>query len=484
MKKFKKIFAALAASALVAAMSFTSMAASIQINRGSAEGTNNTTYDYYQVLKASVSSDKSAVAYYVNDKDLAEAIDHLNDSDGNDIFKVTSSVDKTKYNVILNDGMTNKGEDIAAAFKTIVDNTDFVQKNKIATGRISKNSEGIYKKDKLEDGYYLIVSSLGTKLALNTASGEGEENVCVINEKNEYPTVTKTVNQNVYSVGDLVEYTVSVYVPASVDVTNPIIVHDTMADVLSLKKDSFKTKLDENDTTNVTYSVNENKNKNTDPNHADTFDIVLTPTDNIKGHTVQFNYKAELLKSAEAGTPYSNIVYLTYADYKTPTQSVDIKTYDFDLKKTKETLDGDLLEGAKFQLRTTKDQPATALKFTSDGNKYVKADSQTLAGSSETIVAGDVNVRGLGNGTYYLVETEAPEGYNVLSDAVKIEISTNENGDKVLKVNDKASDTVTVANKKGIKLPSTGGMGTTVFAIVGLLVMAGAAVTLIVKKRA
>lgn len=480
MKKFKKIFAALAASALVAAMSFTSMAASIQINRGSAEGTNNTTYDYYQVLKASVSGDKSAVAYYVNDKDLAQAIDKLKDSKGNDIFKVTSSVDKTKYNVILNDGMTDKGEDIAAAFKTIVDNTDFVNNKKIVMGRINKNSEGIYKTPDLEDGYYLIVSSLGTKLALDTASGQN--GVCEINEKNGYPTVDKTVEQTVYNVGDSVKYTVSVYVPTSVDVSKPIIVHDTMANVLSFDKNTFKTKLDNVDTTDVTYSVNVNENK--DAHHVDTFDIVLTPTDNIKGHTVKFNYTAELLNSAEAGTLYSNIVYLTYADYETPTQSVDVKTYDFNLKKTKETLDGDCLDGAKFQLRTAKDQPTTALKFTSDGTGYVKADSQTVTSSSDTIEAGEVNVRGLGNGTYYLVETEAPKGYNALSDAVEIEISTDESGAKVLKVNGEASNIVTVANKKGIKLPSTGGMGTTVFAIVGLLVMAGAAVTLIVKKRA
>ena len=479
MKKFKKIFAAIAASALVAAMSFTSMAASIQINRGSAEGTNNTTYDYYQVLKASVSGDKSAVAYYVNDKDLAEAIDNLNDSKGNDIFKVTSSVDKTKYNVILNDGMTDKGEDIAAAFKTIIDNTDFVKNKKIVTGRINKNSEGIYKTPDLEDGYYLIVSSLGTKLALDTASGEN--GVCEINEKNGYPTVNKTVEQTVYNVGDSVKYTITVYIPASVDTDKTITVHDTMAGVLSLVQDSITAK-DDNNNVFTGYSVV--PNDASDKNHKDTFDFQFKPTDAMKGHNIVFTYDAELLHTASANTPYTNTVYLTYADYTTPTKSVDIKTYDFNLKKTKETLAGDLLEGAKFQLRTKADQPATALKFTSDDTGYVKADSQTLASSSDTIEAGKVNVRGLGNGTYYLVETEAPKGYNALSDAVKIEISTNENGDKVLKVNDKASDTVTVANKMGIKLPSTGGMGTTVFAIVGLLVMAGAAVTLIVKKRA
>lgn len=478
MKKFKKIFAAIAASALVAAMSFTSMAASIQINNVTSTGTNNTTYQYYRVLKASVSSDKSAVAYYVNNSDLATAIGNLKDSDGSSIFTVTSSVDQTRFNVSLNEGKTFSGKVIADAFKTIVDNENLRALIDVK-GSIKKNNEGNYQTGDLADGYYLIVSSLGTTLALDTASGEGD--VCYIKEKNEYPTVDKTVEQTVYNVGDSVKYTITVYVPASVDTDKTITVHDTMAGVLLLDQNSVAAK-DHNNNAFTGYSVV--INDASDKNHKDTFDFQFKPTDAMKGHNIVFTYDAELLHTAEANTPYSNTVYLTYADYTTPTQSVDIKTYDFDLKKTKETLDGERLDGAKFQLRTIADQSDTALKFTSDGTGYVKADSQTLAGSSATIEAGEVNVRGIGNGTYYLVETEAPEGYNALSEAVKIEISTNESGIKVLKVNSNASDIVTVANKKGIKLPSTGGMGTTVFAIVGLLVMAGAAVTLIVKKRA
>lgn len=482
MKKFKKIFAAIAASALVAAMSFTSMAASIKINRGSAEGTNNTTYTYYQVLKASVSSDKSAVAYYVTNDELASAIDNLNDSNGNDIFTVKSSVDGDKHYVILNERGNGKpfdGKEIADAFKTIVDDEKLLKLIDVQGG-IDKNTEGNYQTGELADGYYLIVSSLGTTLALDTASGKGD--VCEITEKNEYPTVDKTVEKTVYNVGDSVKYTITVHVPVSVDTSKPITVHDTMAGVLELKQDSVTAKDKNNNQMIHNYNVVPNDSK--DESHRDTFDFELSPTAEMKGHDIVFTYDAELLHTALAGTQYTNTVYLTYADYTTPTKSVDIKTYDFDLKKTKETLEGDVLEGAKFQLRTKADQPTTALKFTSDEFGYVKADSHTLDSSSDTIVAGKVKVRGLENGTYYLVETEAPEGYNALSAAVKIEISTDESGNKVLKVDENDSTIVTVANKKGIKLPSTGGMGTTVFAIVGLLVMAGAAVTLIIKKRA
>lgn len=480
MKKFKKIFAAIAASALVAAMSFTSMAASIKITNTASTGTDNTTYQYYQVLKASVSSsDKSAVAYYVTNAKLAKAIDDLTDSTKKDIFTVNSSVDGDRYYVTLNEGELPDGKDIADAFKTIVDKEEL--RNLIdVKGSIEKNTAGNYQTGTLADGYYLIVSSLGTTLSLDTAYDVSEDGVCEIQEKNEYPTVNKTVEKPVYNVGDSVKYTITVHVPASVDTDKTITVHDTMAGVLSLVKSSVTAKDNNNEFTGYRVVPNDLSDKT----HKDTFDFQFKPTNAMKGHDIVFTYDAELLHTALAGTPYTNTVYLTYADYTTPIKSVDIKTYDFNLKKTKETLAGDRLDGAKFQLRTTANQPDTALKFTSDETGYVKADSQTLASSSATIVAGEVNVRGLGNGKYYLVETEAPEGYNALSEAVEIEISTNESGTKVLKVNSKASDIVTVANKKGIKLPSTGGMGTTVFAIVGLLVMAGAAVTLIIKKRA
>lgn len=471
MNKFKKIFAAIAASALVAAMSFTSMAASIQINRGSAEGTNNTTYNYYQVLKASVSSDKSAVAYYVNDEDLAEAIDQLKDSDGKDIFTVTSSVDKTKYNVILNNEMTgkDKGEDIAAAFKSIVDDTELAKK--IATGPINQNSEGIYKTLDLEDGYYLIVSSLGTKLAINTATGA---DVCEIDEKNTYPTIDKFVDaldkhQANHNIGDDVPYIIKVTVPKNVDTKLTITINDEMAEGF-LKFNNDVTAVV--DGTNAEFNAFKTEVESNSNNSK--FAITLNDLTKAKGKTITFKYTAKLLQAAENNTYYDNKAKLSYSNYVTLEKTASVRTFAFDLKKVNEVKNE--LTGAKFELRTTEGDSNSAIMFVADAKKekYVKADST----ASKTIEAGTVNIRGIKDGTYYLVETEAPQGYNVLDHAITIVIDKNGN------VADHAGNVVEVENKKGIKLPSTGGMGTTVFAIVGLLVMAGAAVTLIVKKRA
>ena len=123
------------------------------------------------------------------------------------------------------------------------------------------------------------------------------------------------------------------------------------------------------------------------------------------------------------------------------------------------------------------------MKLFLDGTGYIVSNRQ---GANTTITANKgtkLNIRGLGEGTYYLVETRTSDGYNLLAEEVKINIAAD---GKVTLADgtEAANETVTVNNEKGIRLPSTGGMGTVAFAVVGLIVMAGAAVTLIIKKRA
>lgn len=114
----------------------------------------------------------------------------------------------------------------------------------------------------------------------------------------------------------------------------------------------------------------------------------------------------------------------------------------------------------------------------SKGNATVlksKADAKTV-------------VSGLGSGTYYLEEIEAPKGYNKLEDPITIEISssktTGENLTATIKQNnDPTSGTIEVLNNAGTVLPGTGGIGTTVFYLIGGGLMVAAAVLLIAKKR-
>lgn len=481
MKKFKKIFAAIAASALVAAMSFTSMAASITISRGDnfeAGGENSTeeTHTYYKVLSAIKTSDGlgnttnenvgkteeiKGVSYQIKEDD--PWFDVLNtDSDVKKYLKLTQSADKSVY--VVEWAAKENGE--AEAIKL----ADFLKRH-LNDDNIKNTGKTFETEAKgLTDGYYLITSSLGTNLILATSD-------ITIKEKNVYPTIDKFVDDGKsladHNIGDMVPYTLKVTVPQNVvtDDDHQIVIDDTMDSVLKFNEDVSA--VEGHNTTFTAFVTTK-----VDDHH---FKITLNDLAAAKGKTITFTYTAELLKAAGANTPYANEATLSYSNYVTPKKIANVKTFAFKLKKVNE--DGNELGGAMFELRTDANESSSAIKFVADDEKknYVKADS-TATGSA-TIEAGTVNVRGIKSGTYYLVETTAPQGYNVLDHAVEVKIDGEGN---IFDKNNKplASNIVVVENKKGLMLPSTGGMGTTVFAIVGLLVMAGAAVTLIVKKRA
>lgn len=479
MKKFKKIFAAIAASALVAAMSFTSMAASITISRGDnfetgGENSKEETYTYYKVLSAVKTSnglgnttdenvggeteDAKGISYQIRETD--PWFEALKNDPKQTYLKLTESADKSVYVVEWKDP-ENNGEAEAIKLANVLKShlTDIKIKD---TGMPLKIGDTV----DVSDGYYLITSSLGTNLILATSD-------ITIKEKNVYPAIDKVVDGDkslaYHNIGDRVPYTLTVTVPENVvtDNKHQIVINDTMADVL--KFNGAVSAVVDGDNTKFTAF----KTTNVDDHH---FTITL---DNLaaKGKTIKFTYTAELLKAAEAKTLYANEATLSYSNYVTPKKIANVKTYAFTLKKEKE--DKTELTGAKFELRTNETDSDSAINFVADGKKenYVKADS-TATTASKTIEAGNVNIRGIKSGTYYLVETEAPKGYNVLDHAITIVIDEDGN------VTDHTNNVVEVVNKQGLVLPSTGGMGTTVFAIVGLLVMAGAAVTLIIKKRA
>ena len=485
MKKFKKIFAALAASALVAAMSFTSMAASITISKGEnfetgGENSTEETHTYYKVLSAIKTSehlgdttDKNVggeteeikgVSYQIKEDD--PWFDVLNtDSDVKKYLKLTQSADKSVY--VVEWAAKENGE--AEAIKL----ANFLKRH-LNDDNIKNTGKTFETEAKgLTDGYYLITSSLGTNLILATSD-------ITIKEKNVYPTIDKFVDDGKsladHNIGDMVPYTITVTVPENVvtDDDHQIVINDTMAaGILKFKED---VKAVDGETAEFTAFK-------TDKISDNQFKITLSNLAEAKGKTIKFTYTAELLAAADANTPYANEATLSYSKYVTPKKIANVKTFAFKLKKVNE--DGDELGGAMFELRTDANESSSAIKFVADAEKknYVKADSTATATGSATIEAGTVNVRGIKSGTYYLVETTAPQGYNVLDHAVEVKIDGEGN---ILDKDDKplASNIVVVENKKGLMLPSTGGMGTTVFAIVGLLVMAGAAVTMIVKKRA
>lgn len=222
-------------------------------------------------------------------------------------------------------------------------------------------------------------------------------------------------------------------------------------------------------------------------------DCAVTGTD--EGYTVQstngdeqiaggfIGYNAQL----EYGNKPGETTKTTPSEAKTPTYPLDI------LKKDKK---GDKkLAGAKFSLyRSSEDAKngKNAIKVSgSNGNYVVDSTSTTTEFESveEITRAGyNLHVNGLAEGTYYLVETQAPAGYNKLTAPIKIEITksadTEVNNWTISKDGTVETDKIIdIENSTGSLLPSTGGMGTIIFAVIAAILVLGVAVSFIRDKR-
>lgn len=383
----------------------------------------------------------------------------------------------------------------------------------------------------LAAGYYLIK---------NATVGEGEVFTDYIlqvvkdvevNPKSGKPTLDKQIRHNDNGewgvvgdnqIGDTVEFRTITTVPIVSGYTEyTYVIHDEMSagltsnvhsnnDVTIKVNDEDANKLDE-----IYYTVT------VDPENANKFTVKVDVLKAIKdgkmveGNTLYTYYTGILNEKAKVYNDgkQDNKAYLEYSnnphDHAT-TNSTPVKVvYDWTFKmgvKKVDGADGTPLTDAKFVLSKEKNcdlgaigddgQPHNtenliSLIKNSDGS-YTVAPAGYNGSVVNVMTAGDITINGLDDATvYYLYETKAPAGYNRLTAAVRFEITAtySDAGDNCTSVtatvnNDvQSSVSVNVRNNKGSTLPSTGGIGTTLFYVIGGGLMAVAAVLLVTKKR-
>ena len=223
------------------------------------------------------------------------------------------------------------------------------------------------------------------------------------------------------------------------------------------------------------------------------------------GATIVVEYTATLNEKALKKDVETNKAYLEYTNNpsgagtgepgKTP--EVPVYVYDFDLTVDKfdgtknETVNEDSkrLQGATFILYKVED--GNTLYYVQDGATKAVTwnENKDKATKFTTNENGKATFEGLEEGTYYLEETKAPDGYNKLKKDVEVVITATykENGELVNSSaasvhNGQYIQVQSIANKAGAVLPSTGGIGTTIFYVLGSIMALGAAVLLIAKK--
>lgn len=339
----------------------------------------------------------------------------------------------------------------------------------------------------LKLGYYLVDSTLGTLCSLDTTN----PNV-VMEEKNEVPTNVKTVEEDSTSnygekddadIGQTVNFKSTITAQAGAE---NYVFHDTMSAGLTY---TGVTGITLNGTT-VDVS---NYVLSAPAVDGDTFDISFNQAfcDTLKANDqIVISYTATLNENAViAGEGNPNTSKLSYGDSSNPKYTPDskTKTYTWDVDVFKYTMDRETekaLAGATFTLSKNADG-TFPIALVSEGNNVYRVAKTGETGTVTEITTdatGKFTVKGLDADTYYLTETAAPAGYNKLAGPVTIVIG--ENG--VVNGTTEAPngvDEVKVLNQTGAILPSTGGIGTTIFYAVGIILMAGAVFFVVRRKR-
>ena len=340
----------------------------------------------------------------------------------------------------------------------------------------------------LDLGYYMVDTTLGTLCSLDTTKPNAE-----IREKNEVPTNVKTVEEdstgnygekNDADIGQTVNFKSTITAQAGAE---NYVFHDTMSAGLTYTGVTDitlnGTAVDASNYTIVTEGLTD----------GCTFEVRFTQAfcDTLKANDqIVISYTATLNENAViAGDGNPNTSKVSYGDSSNTKYTPDsqTETYTWDVDVFKYTMDGEIektLAGATFTLSKNAGGSNPIALVSEENNVYRVAKTGETGTVTEitTDATGKFTIKGLDADIYYLTETAAPSGYNKLAGPVTIVIG--ENG--VVNGTTEAPqgvDEVKVLNQTGGELPSTGGMGTTIFYVLGGILVLGAAVLLITRKR-
>ncbi len=439
------------------------------------------TYTVYQLLVLeSYNTDTNSFSY----KAAADWSDFIN---GSSVKGVYLNVDTNGYVTWV------EGAD-AADFAKLAQS--YAKDNSIDNQGSTTATTTTVEFENLNLGYYLVDTTLGTLCSLDTTNPEVS-----IQEKNAVPTVEKKVEEDSNSeygatndadIGQTVNFKSTITAQAGAE---NYVFHDKMSSGLTYTGVT-KITLNDVDVDSKYYTV-----KTTDLADDCTFEVTFTQTfcDTLKADDkIVIYYTAKVNENAVIGLPGNpNQSQLSYGDSTntkitpvTPESTTTTYTWDLDVLKYANGNETNVLKDAQFVLLNNSDPKKVAVIENKKFTKWVdipEAVGGTITWPENTVLttdaSGKIEIDGLDADTYYLREIKAPVGYNKLpNDVTAIVKGAEEDSESDNKLKYETV-IVKVNNQSGTELPSTGGIGTTIFYIVGSIMCVGAAVLLVTRRR-
>ena len=464
MKKMKKIFALLIAMVMVLGMSTSVFAApATDCTITVSKNFKDQTYHLYQIFTAETVADRTdsqtdGISYKLmsGKTDLKATVDG-SEVDGAQWFDIDSA-----GNVSVK-GTPNLDSE---AFRKWVE----AYGSQIGTGiTATSNDDANVKWTGLTEGYYYITTTTGSLVTVDSIKPNA-----TVQDKNTIPSVDKKITgassmdqdgkKALAQIGTDVTYTATVTIGKG---SKNVVFHDKMDTGLTFKGNNEVTVTADKTIDGTWYTIKET------PDSGDT--LTITFKDGLEeGTVITIVYKATI--NANAITKLENTAKVTYGDNNTSTTESKTETYNAEIGVIKydgAKANNKFLAGAGFKLKNSEGK---YYKLTGTVVSWVNNEAD---GDEHFSVAADGKVpafTGLANGTYTLVETTVPAGYNKAADT---NITIAEHNYTAANL----SQTAEIENNTGTELPSTGGIGTTIFYIIGAILVIGAGVVLVTRRR-
>lgn len=488
MKKMKKLFAILMTMAMVMGLGITGFAAANDTGDITVTGLvkENTTIEVYQILKADTNVNNWEIVDWAKEVSGAVTLDSVNneyDIDWNALYQNLPSADAVTENENYWKATTENG---SYTFEELPLGAYLVKATSDVTGSGTVyNVMGTYNTD-YNGSTHLMVGKDATVYA----------------KASKIP-VTKEADDNFVAKGETVTFTVTTTFPSFTDeelgyTPAPVFkIKDTptglnitgVTAVYIGEANNPANKLEEN----KDYTAGYGSGADAGNYYIDLSSQIGTENANA-GKTVTITYTATV--TADDG--YSNTANIVKNDTTIGTGG-DEEGYTADLTVVKKNESNEVLSGAVFKVYMSTISEDDAANKTSqtrkllyfigqDGEYSLAEQDETMEVGGDTITAttdivtnsgGNVQIKGLGEGYYFFDEVEAPEGYTINTNGVKFTVSDKKldsTGNPTEEfIGADVSLTKDLVDTKMAALPSTGGMGTTLFTIAGCVIMISAA---------